>query len=400
MKAVNILFVDDEKNVLKSLQRTMLPTGYNIFTAQSSKKAMEILQHQPIDIFVSDVKMPDISGVDLLLYVKKEYPQIHRMILSGYIETEHVLRAILNSTTFDYLSKPWQNDALIKKIQHITRIREILDHPEMRQLVHDIEQLPIIPEVYRRFEEAVSNEAPIEEISEIISADVGMSSKVLQLANTAFYSATSVTSIQKSVTIIGLRTVKQLMFAAIFLQEDYLESWQVKELRIMSDVYARTNRIMSALYYYCYRSKMRDDFSVLGFTFDIGKLILLRFKPAYYKEIIIKRNETGHSFYECEVMLGHEGATHREIGGYFLNLWNFSRVCIEAAIFHHKLEEVSDEFVDIIRIMHIAYKMALVNEEGVLEAMEVPLRTKWDQITFKSFLDVKETLDEIKYAAP
>lgn len=398
MDKTHILFVDDEQNVLRSLQRTMLSTGYKVYTANTSRVAMEILATEPIDIFVSDVKMTDISGVDLLLYVKKEYPQVHRMILSGYIETEHVLRAILNSTTFDYLSKPWSNEELIQKIQHIVRIRGILNNPDMRKLVHDIEQLPIIPEVYNRFEKAVDEEAPIEEISKIISSDLGMSSKVLQLANTAFYSATSVNSIHKAVSIIGLRTVKQLMFAAIFLQEDFLETWQIKELRIMSDVYARTNRIMSALYYYCYSAKMRDDFSILGFTFDIGKLILLRFKPDYYKEIIIKMNETGKTFHECEILLGHNGVTHREIGGYFLNLWNFSRISIEASIFHHHVEEVSEEFAYIIQLMDFAYDLALINEEGLLEALENPQTVDWNNLDFGSFHAIKSKLDVIRDA--
>lgn len=396
MSKTHILFVDEEQNVLNSLKRTMLPRGYIVHTANTSKLAMAILASEPIDIFVSDVKMSGMSGVDLLLYVKKEYPQIHRMILSGHIETEHVLRAVLNSTTFDYLSKPWRNEELVQKIQHIVRIRGILNNSDMRKMVHDIEQLPIIPEVYKRFERAIEAEEPIEKISEIISDDLGMSSKVLQLANTAFYSATSVNSIHKAVSIIGLRTVKQLMFAAIFLQEGFLETWQINELRIMSDVYARTNRIMSALYYYCYNAKMRHDFTILGFTFDIGKLILLRFKPDYYKEIIIKMNETGKSFHACELLLGHEGVTHREIGGYFLNLWNFSRICIEASIFHHHVEEISEDFIHIIQLMDLAYDLALINEEGLLEALDKPQTLDWDTLEFRSFQSIRDKLDNIK----
>ncbi len=395
MKTVNILFVDDEINVLKSLKRTMLSTGYNVMIAQSSKKAIEIMEEHKVDIFISDVKMPEVSGVDLLLYVKKEHPQTHRMILSGYIETEHVLKAILNSSTFDYLSKPWENDVLISKIQHIVKIREIIENKEMRRLIHDIEQLPIIPETYKQFERAVEEEAPIEEISHIISKDVGMASKVLQLANTAFYSAKRVNTIQKAVTIIGLKNVKQLLFAAIFLQEDNLEKWQIEELHEMSELYTRTNMLMSAYYYYCYKAKMRDDYSILGFTFDIGKLILLRYNPSYYQKIATLKKETGKSFHECEVLLGHSGATHREIGGYFLNLWNFSRVCIEASIFHHQLEEVSGEFSNVIQILDVAYNSADENEEGLMDSLEKPQRVNWNTIESESFNRAKEVLDKI-----
>jgi len=387
--------VDDEINVLKSLRRTMLSTGYNVMVAQSSKKAIEIMEQHKIDIFVSDVKMPEVSGVDLLLYVKKEYPQTHRMILSGYIETEHVLKAILNSTTFDYLSKPWKNNVLISKIQHIVKIREIIENKEMRRLIHDIEQLPIIPETYKQFERAVEEEAPIEEISQIISKDVGMASKVLQLANTAFYSVKRVNTIQKAVTIIGLKNVKQLLFAAIFLQEDDLEKWQIEELHKMSGLYTRTNMLMSAYYYYCYKAKMRDDYSILGFTFDIGKLILLRYNPSYYQKIAMLKKETGKSFHECEVSLGYNGATHREIGGYFLDLWNFSRVCIEASIFHHQLDEVSDEFSNVIHILDVAYNSAEENEEGLMDSLEKPQRVNWNTIESESFNRAKEVLDKI-----
>lgn len=171
-----------------------------------------------------------------------------------------------------------------------------------------------------------------------------MSSKVLQLANTAFYSKTQVNNIQKAVAIIGLRNIKQLMFTSIFLQEDSLEKWQIDELRRIGALFTRTNKILCAYHYYCYQSKMRDDYGALGYIFDIGRLILLRFKPEYYKKVLLKMAETNKDFHACEVLLGNSGATHMEIGGYFSNLWNFSRISIEASIFHHEMEKISEEF--------------------------------------------------------
>lgn len=398
MKAISILFVDDEINVLKSLRRSLLPTGYRVLLAKSFKEAEKLLAEEAIDILISDVKMRDGCGVALLKYVKATYPHIHRMILSGYVEEEHVLKTILNSATFDYLSKPWENDVLIHKIQHVVKIRAMLSNEDMRLLVNDIEQLPIIPEVYKRFEKAVEEEAPIEAIGAIISEDAGMSSKLLQLANTSFYSVTRVNSIQKAISIIGLKGVKQLMFAAIFLQEDDLLPWQVKELREIADVYARVNKFLSAYYYYCFRSKMREDYNVLGFTFDIGKLILLRYKPERYLKIIETMASSHDSFYNCESALGYEGASHREIGGYFLNLWNFSRVCIEASLFHHRIEAASHEFSDIIELVDIAHNSAMYDEEGYLEALDIPKYVPWDTLEFEGFKIAKKRLDRIKQA--
>ena len=398
MKEISILFVDDEINVLKSLRRTMLGTGYKVLMATTFKEAQNLLSKEPVDIFVSDVKMTDGNGVELLMYVKKTYPHVHRMILSGYVEEEHVLKTILNSTTFDYLSKPWENEVLIHKIQHVVKIREILANEDMRLLVNDIEQLPIIPEVYKGFEAAVEADAPIEEIGKIIAKDVGMSSKLLQLANTAFYSAIRVNSIQKAVSIIGLKNVKQLMFAAIFLQEDRLLPWQVEELRKMSDIYSRINKVLNAYYYYCFRGKMRDDYNILGFTFDIGKLILLRYKSDRYLEIITRMKETDEMFYDAELALGYEEMTHREIGAYFLNLWNFSRVCIEASLFHNRIEAASDEFSSIIKLLDIAYESVMTIDFESLDLLDCPKYVDWEGLDFEGFEHVKKRLDSLKEA--
>ena len=86
-----ILFVDDEQNVLRSLKRLLYDESWNLFFADSGPKGLEILNQENVDLVVSDVRMPGMDGVAFLKEVKKVYPHIIRIFLSGYADHQAVV---------------------------------------------------------------------------------------------------------------------------------------------------------------------------------------------------------------------------------------------------------------------------------------------------------------------
>ena len=86
-----ILFVDDEAQILKSIRRLFMDTEYEVITAESGSEALDILANNKIDLIVSDMRMPNMSGYELLREVKRRFPHIVRIILSGLLKKESYL---------------------------------------------------------------------------------------------------------------------------------------------------------------------------------------------------------------------------------------------------------------------------------------------------------------------
>ena len=111
-----ILFVDDDEKILKSLQRGFMDEPYKTYCATSGKEALKILERQEVHVLVTDMRMPEMSGVELLRIVKEKYPHIVRLVLSGYTQVGTLLTAINQGEIFKFITKPWKLEEEFKSI--------------------------------------------------------------------------------------------------------------------------------------------------------------------------------------------------------------------------------------------------------------------------------------------
>lgn len=110
-----ILFVDDEDNILSALKRLMRKTDYDCLFANSGAAALEMLEGRDVDIIISDMKMPEMNGAELLAEVARLHPETIRIVLSGYSEQSAIMEAINSGRIWGFIHKPW-NDAELKQI--------------------------------------------------------------------------------------------------------------------------------------------------------------------------------------------------------------------------------------------------------------------------------------------
>ena len=108
MQKRRVLFVDDEEKVLRSLKRGLLDEPYETVFANSGREALEIMERQDIHVLVTDMRMPEMSGLELLRIVRDKYPHIVRMVLSGDTQVTTLLTAINQGEIFKYITKPWK----------------------------------------------------------------------------------------------------------------------------------------------------------------------------------------------------------------------------------------------------------------------------------------------------
>lgn len=112
-----LLLVDDEASILSSLRRLLRPAGYKIHLAESGRAGLEILEREPIDLVVSDMRMPEMSGAQFLEQVRNRWPETTRILLTGYADVGSTVDAINRGEIYRYISKPWDDTQLVLTIR-------------------------------------------------------------------------------------------------------------------------------------------------------------------------------------------------------------------------------------------------------------------------------------------
>ena len=112
MNENNILIVDDEESVTKSLRRALMGVNCNIFTASSGKSGLDIIKDNKIKLVISDYRMPEMDGVEFLENIFKTSPEIVRIIMTGYADVSVAISAINRGYVYKFIAKPWDGEVL------------------------------------------------------------------------------------------------------------------------------------------------------------------------------------------------------------------------------------------------------------------------------------------------
>ncbi len=130
----HILCVDDERNILMAIRRTLRSTGHTIHLAEGGKEGLKILQDEPIDLVISDMRMPEMDGAEFLKQVHQKYPTVSRILLTGFSDLDSTIKAVNEGRINSYLGKPWDDDQLRDTVKELLHTR-FLEH-ERKRLLH------------------------------------------------------------------------------------------------------------------------------------------------------------------------------------------------------------------------------------------------------------------------
>ncbi|TXH22889.1 MAG: response regulator [Elusimicrobia bacterium] len=118
-----LLCVDDEPGVLSALRRLLRRDGHQVRIAASAAEGLQILEHEPIHLVISDMRMPGMDGAAFLKQVRARWPEIIRILLTGYASPEAMREVIAEGGIHCCIDKPWNDDDLLKRVRSALDMR-------------------------------------------------------------------------------------------------------------------------------------------------------------------------------------------------------------------------------------------------------------------------------------
>lgn len=137
MKKGRVLIVDDEKNYLLILDAVLKDNGYDVITLNDPEMVMPFLEDSEVDVVITDMKMPKLSGKDLLQLIKKSFPRIPVLMMTAFGSIENAVE-VMRSGAFDYITKPFANDEMLLSIHNAMELSKA--HQQYMILLENLEE--------------------------------------------------------------------------------------------------------------------------------------------------------------------------------------------------------------------------------------------------------------------
>lgn len=265
-----IVFVDDEKPILRALKRLMYPTEFKGFYFENPEKAFEFIQNNPVDMVVSDIKMPEMDGITFLDKIRSIDSSIIRILLSGYSENDRILQTVNSNIAKLYLHKPWDNEELISMIRAVFALYSEITQLKLENGLPILNDLPTLPETYSIISQKIANKESAHSIAQKIEQDVAITARILRVANSAYYGSRTKT-IDQAIMMLGLSNVKQIILTQSIMGEASRHAWG----DLLWHHAMLTNRILHQVYKLVTSKKIPAYFASCGLLHTLGLVYLL-----------------------------------------------------------------------------------------------------------------------------
>ena len=359
--SVRIMFVDDERGVLESIERSLfdMMDEWDMVFASSGDEALSGMETQQVDVVVSDMRMPGMSGADLLEHVKERYPKTIRFVLTGQVDEETALRTV--NSAHQYLSKPCDPAQLQDSIERALRLRALMDEKKLSELIGSLRNLPVLPRAYEELIGELGEPEPsIRNVSEIVQRDVAMCAKILHITNSAFFGLRcEVTDLTQAVSYLGLNTLKSLVLAHhAFSCDSASKLPEGISLEALSNHGIAVGACCRAIAGSRDRGVCPQEAFTAGILHDVGKIVLAANLPEEYERILESTGEVWCGWLQAgrEVL----GTTQAEVVAYLLGIWGLPDLVVEAVAYHHSVSECDSEHALLPLILGFANALAKV----------------------------------------
>ncbi|MBP6491975.1 MAG: HDOD domain-containing protein [Clostridia bacterium] len=375
-----ILIVDNDNHIQSSIADTFKDTNYEIITAGNGVFALEIMKITQIDMVISDIRIQGMDGVELLSSIKELYPNVIRIIMTSFAEDPSVFKAILQNIARFYILKPWSNEKLLEYIEQIFETEYILKSNHLLKLINNVEKLPTIESSYQKILGMIEKDADTRAISDEIEKDFAISTKLLQIANSAYYGLQT-GSVKHATVYLGLQNLKSLIYSTSIL--DSFDTVSLQEQQMVTDLWKHallTSKLLHYIYEVFLSKNLPETASSAGLLHNIGTLILIRNRIENYAKVVSDAQDKSRGILEMEEEVFH--VTHQEAGGYLVSWWKLPFPIVEAALYHHRPLDPCILNKELVAAVHLAqhYAWKLTNQPvsteffpEVFEILNIPV---------------------------
>jgi HD-like signal output (HDOD) protein len=349
-----VIFIDSDCNVLEGLMQILSPLKeeWDMEFVDDPNEALGKMAENPFDAIVTELKLKGMSGLDLLEHVWKEHPGTIRLVLSDQPDQDTAVKTA--AAAHQYLSKPSDAIALRSVLQRAMALSGLLNNQALQQLASRLDSLPSLPPVYLKvMDELQSPNSSLQKVGKLVSEDIGMTAKILQLVNSAFFGVRRrVESPAQAASLLGMDNIRGMMLGVHVFSEfkhgppnfsaDALWSHSISVGGFAKKIAEMETDDLKTI----------SDSLTAGMLHDAGKLILAANLPDDYG-IALSRADSGEMTPE-EAEYAMFQASHSDVGAYLLGLWGFSQPVVEALAFHHKPEKYMAETFTPLVAVHAA----------------------------------------------
>lgn len=362
-----ILVADRDNHNLAAMSEAFKRAGYGVITMDRGLSALDILNTLDIDLVISDTQIYQMDGYELLSRVKERHPEVIRIIMGNSGEEAAAFKAILHNAARFNIIKPWNKEKLLESIGHIFETEDLLKTSDLLQLISSAETLPTIEANYQKILNMIERDANLGAISAEIEKDFAISSKLLKIANSAYYGLQT-GSVKHAAVYLGLHNLKSLIYSTSIL--DSFHSVSEQDQRRVNNLWTHS-LITSKLLHYIYEvflcKKLPETAYSAGLLHNVGTLILLQNRIEDYTKAVNKAQTKDLNMLEMEREAFH--VTHHEAGGYLVSRWKLPFPIIESALYHHIPLDPRILNKEIVAAVHLAqhYAWMLTQQPVVTE---------------------------------
>jgi len=354
-----VLFYGVDESIVSILKKEFFKNEIEVIEETEESAARKMLKKEDIDIVLAEYDRHDEKTTSLFDYIKKKQPSVNRIYLCETEDEKQVHVLVLKNIATSYFEKPHGIGDILESVRHILEVRKVLKNKHLIKLLSATEDMSGYLKTYYDFTNAIEEDRSPKEIAAILEKDVTIATKVLKIANSAFYRSSRIGSVERACIYLGLETIKNIVFTVSLSSIKRLNAEQNRYLERVIYHSLKVNQNFQRFYKLELGREVPTNYTSIGITHDIGKIIMLQYMPERFHKIVkYQKKNSDIGFYRCELELGFQGCTHAEIGAYFLDLWNFPEVSIYTALFHHTPEETFDAYRELMDIFSFVNEFA------------------------------------------
>lgn len=359
MTKPGVLFVDDNENILQGLRRNLRPMHqeWDLLFAPGGAAALKIMETKPVDVIVSDMRMPGMEGSELLRQVQEKHGHTVRFVLSGQCDEESILALL--GVSHQYMAKPVETAEVIAAIKPVLAARAVIKDESLRAFVTKISSLPSLPSLQESIISEIRSGSDVKKIETLMLRDISFVAKIFQVMNSSYFGPTrDINSVSYVWEVLGMEKIKALVLGNHIIApadpgfEEQPFAGELWELSLMTARVARAIAKAEGL-----SPKICDKAWVAGLLHAIGAVVLYAHRRAQPSSQAV----SGDGILDP----GAEVDAYPEVGFFLGVLWGLPRDICHTILYHAAPESApADADKLLLAISHAAWALAHEKMEG------------------------------------